>query len=80
MDAFTKCAVVTTITNKDAQTVSKAIFEKWFCKFGIPAQLHTHSGIELINKLISELFELLNVQHPHIICNAMLRCKSLTKQ
>jgi hypothetical protein len=40
-DTFTKYAVVTTICNDDAQMVAKAIFEQWFCKFGILAQIHT---------------------------------------
>jgi hypothetical protein len=31
-DAFTKYAVVTSIPNKDAQTVAKAIFEQWKTK------------------------------------------------
>jgi hypothetical protein len=39
-DAFTKYTVVTSIPNKDAQTVAKAMFEQWFCMFGIPAQIH----------------------------------------
>ena len=40
-DAFTKYAVVTSIQNKNAETVADAIFKEWFCKFGIPAQIHT---------------------------------------
>ncbi len=60
-DAFTKYAVVVSIPNKDAQTVAKAIFEQWFCKFGIPAQIHTDGGKEFVNKLMAELCELLNV-------------------
>jgi hypothetical protein len=49
-DAFTKYAVVTSIPNKDAQTVAKANFEQWFCKLGIPAQIHTDGGKEFVNK------------------------------
>ena len=76
-DAFTKYAVVTSIQNKDAQTVAKAIFEQWFCKFGIPAQIHTDGGKEFVNKLLAELCELLNVQHTkttpyHPQCNAQV--------
>ncbi len=52
-DAFTKYAIVTSIPNKDAQTVAKAIFEQWFYKFGIPAQIHTDGGIEFVNKLLA---------------------------
>jgi hypothetical protein len=62
-DAFTKYAVVTKVDNKDAETVAKAIFSNWFCKFGIPAQIHTDGGKEFVNKLSTELFDLLNVQH-----------------
>jgi len=40
-DAFTKYAMVTAVENKEAETVAKAIFSEWFCKFGIPAQIHT---------------------------------------
>ncbi len=50
-DAFMKYAVVTSIQNKNAETVADAIFKEWFCKFGIPAQIHTDSGKEFINKL-----------------------------
>jgi transposase InsO family protein len=76
-DAFTKYAVVTSIHNKDAQTVAKAIFVQWFCKFGIPAQIHTDGGKEFVNKLLAELCELLNVQHTkttpyHPQCNSQV--------
>jgi hypothetical protein len=46
-EAFTKYA----IENKEAETVAKAIFSEWFCKFGIPAQIHTDGGKEFVNKL-----------------------------
>jgi hypothetical protein len=76
-DAFTKYAVVTKIDNKDAETVARAIFNNWFCKFGIPAQIHTDGGKEFVNKLAAELFELLNVQHSktspyHPQCNSQV--------
>jgi hypothetical protein len=34
-DVFTKYAMVTAVENKEAETVAKAIFSEWFCKFGI---------------------------------------------
>jgi len=40
-DAFTKYATVTVIPNKNAETVADLTFNKWFCKFGILAQVHT---------------------------------------
>jgi hypothetical protein len=39
-DAFTKYTVVTAISNKEAETVADTICKEWFCKFGIPAQIH----------------------------------------
>jgi hypothetical protein len=75
-DAFTKYAVVTSISNKDTQTIAKAIFEEWFCKFGIPAQIHMDGGKEFVNKMLAESCELLNVQHskttPYPQCNSQV--------
>ncbi len=76
-DAFTKYAIVTPVENKEAETVAKAIFSEWFCKFGIPAQIHTDGGKEFVNKLSNELFSLLNVSHTkttpaHPQCNAQV--------
>jgi hypothetical protein len=76
-DAFTKYAFVTAVENKKGETVAKAIFNEWFCKFSIPAQIHTDSGKEFVNKISNELFQLLNVQHTkttpaHPQCNTQV--------
>jgi hypothetical protein len=76
-DAFTKYAVVTSIQNKNAETVADAIFKEWFCKFGIPAQIHTDGGKEFVYKLSAEMMELLNVAHTktspaHPQCNSQV--------
>jgi hypothetical protein len=62
-NAFTKYAVVTLIQNKNAETVANTIFKEQFCKFRIPAQIHTDGGKEFVNKLSAEMMELLNVAH-----------------
>jgi hypothetical protein len=77
-DAFTKYAVVTSIQNKNAETVADAILKEWFCKFGIPAQIHTDGGKEFVNKLSAEMMELLNVAHTktspgHPQCNSQVK-------
>jgi hypothetical protein len=59
-DAFTKYAVVTAIASKDAETVADAIYRDWFSKFRVLAQIHTDGGKEFVNKLSTELFQLLN--------------------
>ncbi len=76
-DAFTKYAVVTSIQNKNAETVADAIFKEWFCKFGIPAQIHTDGRKEFVNKLSAKMMELLNVAHTktlpaHPQCNSQV--------
>jgi hypothetical protein len=40
-NAFSEYAMITSVENKEAETVAKAISSEWFCKFGIPAQIHT---------------------------------------
>jgi hypothetical protein len=76
-DAFTKYAVITSIQNKNAETVADAIFKEWFCKFGIPAQIHTDGGKEFVNKLSAEMLELMNISHTktspaHPQCNSQV--------
>jgi len=76
-DAFTKYPLITAVKNKEAETMAKAIFSKWFCKFYIPAQIHTDGRKDFVNKLSNELFTLLNIQHTkttlaHPQCNAQV--------
>jgi hypothetical protein len=63
IDTFTKYVLVTWVKNKKVETVAKDIFSEWFCKFGLPIQIHTDGGKEFVNKISQELFQLLNVQH-----------------
>jgi len=65
------------IENKEAETVAKAICFEWFCKFGIPAQIHMDGRKEFVNKLSQELFNLLNFEHTkttpaHPQCNTQV--------
>jgi len=82
-DAFTKYMLVMAVKNKEAKTVAKAIFNEWFCKFGIPAQIHTDGGKEFVNKLSSKLFNLLTfniLKQLRPIPSAMPRLKFSTKE
>jgi hypothetical protein len=70
-------AVVTSIQNKNAETVADAIFKEWFCKFRIPAQIHTNGSKEFMNKLSAEIMELMSVLHTrtlpaHPQCNSQV--------
>jgi Integrase zinc binding domain len=78
-DAFTKYALVMEVENKEA---SAAIFNEWFCKFSIPAQIHTEGRSLLTSSLTSSLryltFSTLKQLQP--IPSAMPRLKSSTKR
>jgi hypothetical protein len=74
-----KNALVTAVENNEAKPVAMATFSEWFCKFSIPAQIHTDSGKEFVNKL----FTLLNVQHTkttpaHPQCNVQVEVSNKT--
>ena len=45
-DAFTKYVELVALENKEASTVTTAMFEKWFCRYGIPVELITDGGKE----------------------------------
>jgi hypothetical protein len=78
-NAFTKYSVVTAIANKDAEAVADAICRKWFSKFGIPAQFCMDGGKEFVNKLSTELFQMLNVNFPaYPQCNAQVEVYNKT--
>jgi hypothetical protein len=50
IDAFTKYVKFVPLPNKEAATVAEAIFDKWFCHFGMPLDLVTDEGKEFCAK------------------------------
>ena len=62
-DAFTKYVELVPIPNKEAPTVAKAIFEKWFCRYGMPLDIVTDQGSEFCAKLTEDLFKHMQVSH-----------------
>jgi hypothetical protein len=83
MDAFTKYASVTAIQNKNDETVADAIFNEWFCKFIILAQLDMDGRKEFVNTLSAEMLKLLNISHTkmspaHPQCNYQVKVLSKT--
>jgi len=38
-DAFTKYIELVPTVNKEAETITEAIFNNWICRYGIPAEL-----------------------------------------
>ena len=62
-DAFTKYVELVALGNKEAPTVATAIFERWFCRFGIPLEVVTDQGSEFCARLTEDLFKLMQTSH-----------------
>jgi hypothetical protein len=54
-DAFTKYVELVAIPDKEALTVTSAIFSRWICRYGLPLELITDQGREFTNKMSDEL-------------------------
>ena len=62
-DAFTKYVELVAIDNKEAATVAEAIFEKWFCRYGIPMEIVTDGGKEFCAKVSEEVIKRMGAMH-----------------
>jgi hypothetical protein len=82
-DAFTKYVELVALENKEASTVTTAMFEKWFCRYGIPSELVTDGGKEFCAKISEELFKKLGALHTtttphHPQCNSQAEVANKT--
>ncbi len=64
--AFTKWTEVIAITDKEAPTVAKAVFEEWICRRGVMRQLVSDGGNEFANQVLDELCKLMNI-NKHVV-------------
>ena len=85
-DAFTKYAELIAIANKEADTVTEAIFNNWICRFGIPAELVTDQGKEFTATTCKKLWEQLDIirsttspRHPQCNSQAEVVNKTIAK-
>ena len=62
-DAFPKYVELVALPNKEAPIVAQGIFERWFCRFGLPLDLVTDQGKEFCSQLSEDLFKLMQVLH-----------------
>ena len=61
-DAFSKFCVAVVTPNQKAKTVAKALIDKWFYTYGIPAHIHSDQGKSFDNHLIDQLCKLYGIQ------------------
>ena len=74
-DAFTKYVELVALPDKEALTVTSAVFNRWICRYGLPLEIVTDQGKEFCNKMSDELYQLLGTRHQtttarHPQCNA----------
>ena len=62
-DQFSKLATIAGLPNKEAETVARAIFERYICRFSVPEKIITDNGTEFCARISEELFKLLGVKH-----------------
>ena len=82
-DSFTKYVELVAIENKEAETVSAAIFDKWICRYGVPLDLVTDRGQEFCAQLAEDLFKKIGCSHlkttaRHPQCNSQAEVANKT--
>ena len=65
-DAFSRWVELVPIENKEAETVAKALWDNWICRFGFYKQSVSDGGGEFANEVLKELTKLMASKH-HII-------------
>jgi transposase InsO family protein len=61
MDYFTKWPEVYAIPNQEASTVAEALVTNFFCRFGIPRELHSDQGRNFESHTLREILQRLGV-------------------
>ncbi|PNF14186.1 hypothetical protein B7P43_G12977 [Cryptotermes secundus] len=61
MDYFTKWPEVYAIPNQEASTIAEVLVANFFCRFGIPRELHSDQGRDFKSQLLQEVLQRLGV-------------------
>ncbi|MGL5706847.1 MAG: reverse transcriptase domain-containing protein [Aeromonas sp.] len=61
VDHFTKWAEAIPLTNADALSTARAIFNNWVTRWGVPEQLHSDRGSNFESALLGEFCSLLRI-------------------
>jgi hypothetical protein len=72
MDYFTKWPEVYAIPTQEASTVAEVLVDNFFCRFGIPRELHSDQGRNFESHLLEEALLRLGVSKtrttPLVVC------------
>ena len=64
-DYFIRWAEAYGIPNQEAVTVANILVNKFFCRFGLPEQLHSDMGSQFESKVVQELCKILLILKTH---------------
>jgi hypothetical protein len=56
-NAFSKYGELVAISDQTAETVAKAIFNRWICQYGVPTEIITNREKEFCNEITIELYK-----------------------
>ena len=56
-DGYTRFCQAIPIQSKEAVVVAEALFRRYICIFGCPAEIHSDQGTEFTNRILTELAE-----------------------
>ena len=62
MDYFTKWPEAYPIPNQEATTVARVLVDEFFCRFGVPYELHSDQGRNFESKVFQECCNLLGIR------------------
>ena len=58
---FTRWMEAFPIPNQEAVTVARTLIDKYFCRFGLPEQLHSDQGKQFVSDLLKEVCRVLRI-------------------
>lgn len=64
-DVFSKYTLAILTRDQRATTVAQVLVAEWFCKFSIPARIHSDQGRNFESVLIHQLCKLYGVEKSH---------------
>ena len=62
-DGFFRFLMAIPVPNKNAETLARALLEKFIPVLGIPQQLHSDNGLEFSNRVWESMCEALHILH-----------------
>ena len=62
VDCMTKWAEAYALPNEEAHTCMSALYNNFFARFGLPAQIHSDQGKNFQSKLVTELMKLAGIR------------------